>query len=313
VLEANGIMNSQSLGFVGIGRMGARMAARLLDAGYTLSVFDTSADALRPLLDRGARAASSPADVASQAPVVLMSLPTPAIVQAVTLGEGGIARGSAVKTVIDLSTTGPSAAAAIAQQLLARQISWADAPVSGGMRGASAGTLAIALSCPGSVRAEVEAILKNLGKTFYVGEKAGLGQVVKLANNLLGAAALAVSSEAMVMGVKAGVDPQIMLDAINAGTGRNSATVDKFPRAILTRTFDFGFSTGLSYKDVKLCIDEAEALGVPMVVGAVVRQMLAITNAKFGPDSDFTSIARVVEEWGGIEIRGAANTVIVPI
>src|SRR6202034_3304342 len=133
----------------------------------------------------------------------------------------------------------------------------------------------------------VEPLLKNFGKVFYVGEKAGLAQVAKLGNNLLAAAALVVSSEALAMGVKAGIDPKIMIDIINVSSGRNSATQDKFPRAVLTRTFDFGFSTGLSYKDVRLCVDEAESLGVPMVVGAAVRQMLAVTNAKFGAASDF--------------------------
>ncbi len=105
------------------------------------------------------------------------------------------------------------------------------------------------------------------------------------------------------MGVKAGVDPQVMLDVINAGSGRNSATQDKFPRSVLPGTFDFGFATGLLYKDVRLCVDEAEALGVPMVLGSLVRQMLAVTQAKFGANSDFTSIARVIEEWAGVEIR----------
>ena len=103
--------------------------------------------------------------------------------------------------------------------------------------------------------------------------------------------------------VKAGLDAKTLCDIINAGSGRNSATQDKFPKAVIPRTFDFGFATGLSYKDVRLCLDEAEALGVPMVAGAAVRQMLAITNAKFGPESDFTSIARVVEEWAGVEIK----------
>jgi 3-hydroxyisobutyrate dehydrogenase-like beta-hydroxyacid dehydrogenase len=150
----------------------------------------------------------------------------------------------------------------------------------------------------------VEPLLKNFGKVFFVGEKAGLAQVAKLGNNLLAAAAMVISSEALVMGVKAGIDPKIMLDIINAGSGRNSATQDKFPRSVLTRTFDFGFATGLSYKDVRLCVDEAESLGVPMVVGAAVRQMLAVTNAKFGAASDFTSITRVVEEWAGVEVKG---------
>jgi 3-hydroxyisobutyrate dehydrogenase-like beta-hydroxyacid dehydrogenase len=107
----------------------------------------------------------------------------------------------------------------------------------------------------------------------------------------------------MAMGVKAGLDPKVLLDIINAGSGRNSATQDKFPRSVLPGTFDFGFATGLSYKDVRLCVDEAEALGVPMVVGAAVRQMLAVTQAKFGAQSDFTCIAKVLEEWAGVEIR----------
>jgi 3-hydroxyisobutyrate dehydrogenase len=108
----------------------------------------------------------------------------------------------------------------------------------------------------------------------------------------------------MVMGVKAGLDPKTMLDVINAGSGRNSASQDKFPRSVLPGTFDFGFATGLSYKDVRLCIEEAEAMGVPMVAGAAVREMLAVTNALYGSDSDFTSICRGVESWAGVQVRG---------
>jgi 3-hydroxyisobutyrate dehydrogenase-like beta-hydroxyacid dehydrogenase len=279
------------------------MASRLLDAGYRLCVCDTSADATRPLAARGATVASSPAEVASTAEIVLMSLPTPNIVQSVALGEHGLVKGSTVTTVVDLSTTGPSVAAVVAKGLAERKAVILDSPVSGGVSGAEKGTLAVMVSGPRATFETVESILKNFGRPFYVGEKPGLAQIAKLANNLLAAAALVVSSEALAMGVKAGLDPRVLIDIINAGSGRNSATQDKFPRSILPGTFDFGFATGLSYKDVRLCVDEAEALGVPMVVGAAVRQMLAITNAKFGPASDFTSIAKVVEEWAGVEIR----------
>ena len=192
----------------------------------------------------------------------------------------------------------------VSRALAERGIEWIDAPVSGGIAGATGGTLAVMASGPRTAFDQVEPLLKVFGKVFFVGEKAGLAQVAKLGNNLLAAAAMVISSEALAMGAKAGLDPKIMLDIINAGSGRNSATQDKFPRSVLTRTFDFGFATGLSYKDVRLCVDEAEALGVPMVVGAAVREMLAITNAKYGPTSDFTSIARVVEEWAGVEIKG---------
>jgi 3-hydroxyisobutyrate dehydrogenase-like beta-hydroxyacid dehydrogenase len=234
---------------------------------------------------------------------VLMSLPTPAVVQAVALGEQGIVHGSKVRTLVDLSTTGPGVASVVSRGVADRGITLVDSPVSGGVAGAKAGTLAVMVSCPKPTLEQVEPILKHLGRLFYTGDKPGLAQTAKLANNLLAAAALVVSSEALAMGVKAGLDPNVLLDIINAGSGRNSATQDKFPRSILPGTFDFGFATGLSYKDVKLCIDEAEALGVPMVVGSAVRQMLAVTNARFGAASDFTCIAKVVEEWAGVEIR----------
>ena len=294
-------MSAPAIGFVGVGRMGAPMSQRLIDAGHALCVFDANADATAWLKKAGARVASSPDDVGNSADIVFVSLPTPAIVQSVVLD--GVGRGSRAKTIVDLSTSGPGIAGRVSAALKERGIAWIDAPVSGGIAGAKEGTLAVMASGPRASFDTVEPLLKNFGKVFYVGEKAGLAQVAKLGNNLLAAAAMVVSSEALAMGVKAGLDPKVMLDIINAGSGRNSATQDKFPRAILPRTFDFGFTTGLSYKDVGLCVDEAEAMGVPMVAGAAVRQMLAITNAKFGPTSDFTSIARVVEEWAGVEIK----------
>ncbi len=220
------------------------------------------------------------------------------------LGPGGIIEGKRVKTLVDLSTTGPATTARVAAGLAERDIQLVDSPVSGGVRGAREGTLAVITACPRPTFDQLEPVLRTFGKVFFVGEKPGLGQVVKLGNNLLSATALAISSEALAMGVKAGVDPRIMIEVINAGTGRNSATVDKFPRSILTGTFNHGFATGLLHKDVRLCVDEAEALGVPMVLGAAVRQILAITNAKFGPDFDFTSIAKLIEDWAGVEIRG---------
>jgi 3-hydroxyisobutyrate dehydrogenase-like beta-hydroxyacid dehydrogenase len=293
-----------TLGFVGVGRMGAPMASRLLDAGHALIVFDTNAEAVKPFATRGARVASSAEEVAASAATVFMSLPTPPVVRAVSIDEKGVLRGSMVKTLIDLSTTGPSVAGVVARAAGERGVSWVDSPVSGGVHGATAGTLAVMVSCAKPTFDEIEPLLKVFGKTFYVGDKPGLAQIAKLANNLLAAAALVLSSEAMAFGVKAGIDARVLIDIINAGSGRNSATQDKFPRSVLPRTFDFGFATGLSYKDVRLCVDESEALGVPMVAGAAVRQMLAITQAKFGADSDFTSIARVVEEWAGVEIKG---------
>ena len=268
-------------------------------------IYDVSDEATGPLVARGAELAASPAEVASTAEIVFMSLPTPDVVREVALGgNGGLVNGSRVRTVVDLSTTGPGVATEVAAQLAERRIGWVDAPVSGGMTGAKAGTLAVMVSCPQPTFQAMEPVLKVFGRLFHAGDKPGQAQTAKLANNLLAATALVATSEVMAMGVKAGLDAKVLIDIINASSGRNSATQDKFPRAILPRTFDFGFATGLSYKDVRLCVEEAEALGVPMVVGSAVREMLAITRARFGAASDFTFVARLLEEWSGVEIKG---------
>lgn len=282
--------------------MGGAMAERLLRAGYAVTVHDSNDNAARALQDAGAARASSPAAVASAARIVLASLPTPKVVLEVVSGTNGIRDGSAVRTFVDLSTSGAAAAIAIDRALHERGISSLDAPVSGGVAGARAGTLAIMVSGPRAAYAEVEPLLAHLGRLFFVGEKPGLGQTLKLANNLMSQAAIAITSEALALGVKAGLDPQLMLDVLNASSGRNTASADKFPKHVLTRGFDFGFSTGLALKDVRLCLEEAAALGVPMMLGNAVRDVLADTHDKFGPDSDCTSIARTVEERAGCEI-----------
>ena len=297
-------MSNTVYGFIGVGRMGSLMSARLLAAGHTVHVFDSAPAALTSIVTQGAVAAGSPADVANAADVVFLSLPTPDIVHAATLGPRGVVEGTRATRIVDFSTIGPRMAGIVAAGLAAHGKAYVDAPVSGGLAGARDGKLAVMVACARDVFDELETVLGTFGRVFHLGEGAGQGQTMKLANNLLAAAALAVTSEAMVMGVKAGLDPKVMIDVINLGSGRNSASQDKFPRAILPGTFDFGFHTGLSYKDVRLCIDEAETLGVPMVVGAAVRELLAVTNAMYGAESDFTSICRVLESWAGVEVRG---------
>jgi len=296
-------MTLQTIGLVGTGRMGNPMGGRLVDAGYQLVVHDRNGAATAPLTSRGARLVGSAKEVADAAEIVLLSLPTPEVVRAVALGPQGVVEGSKVRIVVDMSTTGPGVAMQVFDELAARNIAMVDSPVSGGVTGAEKGTLAVIVSGNPVACNEVVPLLMVFGKIFRVGDKPGLAQSAKLANNLMAAAALAITSEAMAMGVKAGLDAKVLIDVINVSSGRNTASMDKFPRAVLPGTFDFGFTTGLSYKDVRLCLDEAEAMGIPMVVGAAVRQMLAITKSKYGADSDFTSLAKVLEEWAGVEIR----------
>jgi 3-hydroxyisobutyrate dehydrogenase-like beta-hydroxyacid dehydrogenase len=289
----------EKIAFIGVGRMGSSMAARLIAAGHELTIYDPVASATAPLAALGAKVASSVAEAASSSTVAMASVPGPADARETARL---IADSPALKIFVDLSTSGPAAAQAIAALLAARGISAIDAPVSGGVKGAASGQLAIMASGPKAAMQRVRPLLEVLGKVYELGAKPGLGQTVKLANNLMSAASLAIAAEALAMGVKAGVDPAAMLDVLNASSGRNSATQDKIPKHVLNRKFDFGFANALSFKDVRLCLDEAEALGVPMVVGAAVRQMLSITHQRQGASADCTALVKVVENWAGCQI-----------
>ncbi|HEY1310444.1 MAG TPA: NAD(P)-dependent oxidoreductase [Pseudolabrys sp.] len=292
------------IGFIGLGNMGQPMARRLIEAGHKLVVYDTRNDAVAPLVALGAKLASSPQDVADRVETVMSSLPSLQISQKVATGEGGVIQGKKVKRYIDLSTTGSRVAAEICAALAKKNIVQIDSPVSGGVGGANKGTLAVMVSGP---RAEIDLVkdaLSVLGKVFVIGEKPGMAQTMKLANNFLSATAMAATSEAVAMGVKAGLDPQIMIDVINAGSGRSTASDGKFPQAILPRTFNYGFATGLMLKDVRLCAEEAKALGVSDQVMNVVRDQWETTNSEFGADSDLTVIAQMIERRAGVTISG---------
>jgi 3-hydroxyisobutyrate dehydrogenase-like beta-hydroxyacid dehydrogenase len=295
-------MALQNIGFIGVGRMGGRMARRILEAGYSLTICDTSDAVLRPLLERGAVSAASAKEVASSCEIVITSLPTPAVVEHVALGSNGVSEGNRVKIFIDMSTTGSVAARRIARGLELKGIVAVDAPVSGGLAGAERGTLAVMVSCPEETLPRVKPLLENTGKVFFCGTRPGLGQTMKLLNNMLSAAALAITSEAVVMGVKAGLDPSLILDVLNAGTGRNSATADKFGKFVLPRTFNAGFAIGLFNKDIRLCLEEADSLGVPMFVGTAVRQLFSVAMASNGYDADITEVVKPLEGWAGVTV-----------
>lgn len=287
-------MTDKQLGFIGVGRMGMHMAGRLLEAGYALTIYDTNETAMARLEQRGAKRASSPADVASQVETVLVSLPTPDIVKSVALSQNGVIAGSKAKTFIDLSTTGPRVAAEVAEALAKKGITAVDAPVSGGPAGAEKGTLAVMVACPRPLAETLRPVIEVIDKFFFIGEKAGMGQTMKLVNNVLSASAVCMTSEALVMGAKAGLDADTMIAVINSGSGRNTATEDKFPRCVLPRRFDFGFATELMLKDVRLCLETGEALGVPMIVGNAVKELLTLTKASQGAGTDLTQVVCTV-------------------
>jgi len=298
-------LENQEIGFVGLGRMGLPMARNLLKAGYAVHAFDASAQARAAAKESGAVLADSVRALADRVETICLSLPTPAIVESVLLE---LRHGAKVRRVIDLSTIGIRAARRAHEIVSERGIEWIEAPVSGGITGAAAGTLTLMVSCATSVRHQVEPIFQPLGKVLYAGEAPGLAQAAKLANNMLSAAALVASSEALSMATKAGVDPAVALEIINASSGRNTATTHKIPNEVLTRRFQVGFANKLSHKDVTLCIEEAASMGIPMPVSVAIREMLAITTATCGEDADISDVARVMEQWAGITIRGHADS-----
>jgi len=296
--------NAMDIGFIGVGNMGGPMARRLIEAGHKLVVYDTRNDAVAPLVALGAQLAASPADVADRVETVMASLPSLQISEKVALDDGGVIHGKTIKRLIDLSTTGAPVAAKICAALAKKNIVQIDCPVSGGVGGAAKGTLAVMVSGPKHDVDLVKDVLAVFGTVFIIGDKPGMAQTMKLANNFLSASAMAATAEAVAMGVKAGLDAAIMIDVINAGSGRSRASDQKFPQSILPRTFNYGFATALMLKDVRLCNEEAKALDSPHdVMNAVLAQWEA-TNTAYGGDSDFTAIVKMIETRAGVTIGG---------
>jgi 3-hydroxyisobutyrate dehydrogenase-like beta-hydroxyacid dehydrogenase len=293
------------IGFIGLGKMGFPMARRLIEAKHQLVVFDTRRQAVDKLVGLGAQSASSPKEVADRTETVMASLPSLQASLDVATGKDGVIEGSKVKRFVDLSTVGSQMAVRIHDLLKTRNIVQVDSPVSGGVGGAEKGTLAVMASGP---KADFEAIkpaLEVIGKVFFIGEKPGSGQTMKLANNFLSATAMVATSEAVVMGVKSGLDPNVMIEVINAGSGLNTASRDKFPRAVLPRSFDFGFATGLMVKDVRLCLDEMKSLGLSMEVAEAVGRLWEVVIREMGPESDFTTAIKPIEKAAGVVVGGA--------
>ena len=298
-------VSNMEIGFIGLGNMGFPMARRLIEAGHQLVVFDSRKDAMDKLVALGAKAASSPKDVADRAETVMASLPSLSASLEVATGKDGVIEGKRVKRFIDLSTVGSQMAVRIHDLLAKRHLVQLDSPVSGGVGGAEKGTLAVMVSGPRADFETVKPALEVIGKVFFIGEKPGSAQTMKLANNLLSATAVAATSEAVVMGVKAGLDPAVMIDVINAGSGMNTASRDKFPRSILPRSFDFGFATGLMVKDVRLALEEMKSLGLSMEVAEAVGRLWEVVIREMGADSDFTSAIKPIEKRAGVVVGKA--------
>jgi 2-hydroxy-3-oxopropionate reductase len=290
-------------GYLGVGNMGLPMAEKLLDAGHGLTVYDISEAALRPLLERQARRAGSPKDLAERCEIVFVSLPTLAAFREVAFGANGLDKGAAMKLLVNTCTVGVPFVREIERAMAARGVTVVDCPISGGPPGARSGTLSVMVSGDPAAIERVRPMISLWGKTLTIaGDKPGAAQVLKLTNNILSAVALAATAEAFVAGAKGGLDPEVMLAAINAGSGRNSATQDKFPRSVLTRGFDYGAEMHILMKDIDLAVAQGEELGVPMWVCEAARLVFKHAIHQGAAKQDLTAIVKFIERDAGFEI-----------
>jgi 3-hydroxyisobutyrate dehydrogenase-like beta-hydroxyacid dehydrogenase len=256
----------QTIGWIGVGSIGHRMARHLAAAGHTLVVADAVSTAKAPA---GSKVATSNAAVADAAELIILSLPDGTVSTKVAMEIAG-AKKLRTKRVIDTSTIGIAAAQEIEKILGAKGIEFIDCPVSGGIAGADKATLAVMAACRAETFADLKPLLQLIGKPFHVGPKPGQAQAVKLLNNFLSATALAASSEAIAFGVAQGIPMQTILDIVNVSTGRNTATDDKFPRRIINEMYDAGFTVHLQAKDVRLYLENAKAAGIASEIASTV-------------------------------------------
>lgn len=287
-----------TIGFIGLGSMGGPMAGRLADAGHAPAVYDTRPAAVAGAVARGAVACASAREVGDRAELVFCCLPAPEV-SVLTAAE--LRQGSSCRVLVEMSTVGRTALARIAQAAGDR-IELLDCPISGGVPKAQSGQLSAIVAGPARLVDLVRPYLAHLAaKVFVVGPVCGQAQVCKIANNAISITGMVVACEAVVMGTKAGLDPAVMIDVINASTGRNSATTDKFPRAILPRTFDYGGPMAIGTKDLQLYLDEARTEGTPALAVSNAAQLWAQAERRFGPHADMTLFFRMLEEWAGVD------------
>jgi len=295
---------ARRIGFVGLGNMGAPMAQRLLNAGNDMMVHDLRQELVSIWNPGRCKVAASLQEIGDACDAVFLCLPSPASVEAVAIGKDSLASCSRVRHIIDLSTTGPETSQRITAALRGTDKSLVDAPISGGLAGARAGTLALMLGCSSEDLDAVRDLFAALGRIYHVGTEPGMGQVMKLLNNLLSAATLALTSEVVVTGVKAGLDAGTIIEVLNAGTGRTSASADKFPRAILPRSFNMGFSNALMIKDVSLFVSMAQSLGLSVPLSTGVQEAWLRSAEASGPEADFSRIVQMYEREAGVELNG---------
>jgi 3-hydroxyisobutyrate dehydrogenase len=291
---------TQTIGFIGLGMMGMPMATRLATAGHRLLVADTAAAAVQKFLGANstARQAASPADL-SAASVVITMLPSSDVVDAVVRGSSGspglIATLGRDAVLIDMSSSEPGRTRQLASELAAKGIHMLDAPVSGGVRRAIDGSLAIMVGGPADIASRCQPLFEAMGKTIKHVGGPGAGHAVKALNNYVSAAGLVAAAEALIVGRAFGLDPAVMTDVFNSSTGRNNSTENKLKQFILSGRFDAGFSLRLMDKDLATASKLAQDVGEPMALGKHLISLWHEAAGALPPQADHTEIFRYLE------------------
>ncbi len=294
---------SCKIGFVGLGIMGKPMSRNLMKAGHRLTVFDVVPEAVAALAADGATAGASAADVASKCEIVITMLPDGPEVDAAILGPGGVLEGArAGALVIDMSSISPLVAQKVGKACAAKGVDFLDAPVSGGEPGAVAGTLAIMVGGQPQVFEKAVPILKAMGASVTLTGPVGAGNVTKLANQIMVACNIAAMGEALVLATKAGLDPEVVFNAIKGGLAGSNVLNAKAPMAI-ARSFKPGFRIRLHQKDLRNALLAAESMKVALPLTSTVQQMLmALMNDGKG-DFDHSGIVTFIEKMAQVEIK----------
>lgn len=297
-----------TVGFIGLGTMGRHMARNLLRAGFPLVCYARRAEVLREFKAGGAASADSPAAVARAADVVITIVTADAQVREVTLGPNGVLEGAATgKLLVDMSTIGPHTIRDVAQALAARGMKTLDAPVSGGPWGAEAGTLSIMVGGDAEDLERVRPIFQAMGKHIFHLGPLGAGQTVKIVNQLMAGGIMALVAEGLVLGKKAGLNPQAMADVIAVSSGNSEMFAARVGKFILADQYEPGFMTDLMRKDVALALELAHKVSAQLPVGQAALEQYDRARGLGLGDRDFAAVVRVCEQAAGVKV--AAPTV----
>ncbi len=291
-------------GFIGLGAMGQPMAKRLAGAGLELTVFDLSAVAVNELVALGATKAGSAGEVAAASDIIFTSLPNSAILKNVVLGENGVLSGIKRDSLaVDLSSVEPHVSRQLAEAFKAKGCAALDAPVSGGVSGAAAGTLTIMVGGEAEDLDRARPLLKHLGKKIsHIGGH-GAGQAIKLVNNLLLGVNMAAVAEALTLGRKLGLTPETMLEIISQSSGASYALTAKAEKYIFKGEFAPGFAVDLQYKDLELAVGTAKSLTLPLPMANQAQQLFETARARGQGQEDISSVIKIHEDLAGVKVR----------